>query len=803
MVAFGKKMRAILLTGALALVCALGACLSLVVGGAKLEASAATATNVVYHIHNVTQDKMVDVNEKNAPRTSGTIVYYDGVWGAKHAGTGTNRWGLEVKVELQGEKYIVTEMSVKNAENTGNMAIPENGYVLSGNGVGATALEEFHVGDELQFQDEARFVAINQTKGVETVLNEKNADPANCANVWTSSYGTKVPGMPWRHRIICEKTEGENLYRVTFKVATGGESLASSIPLNGIVFDMHGDSDANTAHPYAGLAGGFYYEAQEGDIIYFEDKQPGPAVTPANITVASGSFTLEVDGINPAADVEFGGKSLIYTNVAPLYKTLVRSTETVAEYAVEKKGDDYEITEKTSAGGTVIPTYDGFVLSIPSSVTGYDSLSKGDKVTVTGSFAQKTTFAASVNSNRKVFIDAANKTRDENEIILYDDVTYLADAQEGYDEPEAGFTGTNEWGVEIVVELKDGKYIVTDKVPNGRLGNSQIPENGFVLSGNGAGGTLLEAAFAEGDEVVVYDRDLLTNTQLVSISVNGKEISKYDPAVKEYEISVDKEVTEAPVVAYVAQTRMGKTQTVVVEDITKPYGTVKITVTAPDGTTQGVYTLNFDKERSTNTNLKTLTVDGVALNGFVATTMKYTVSVKKGSAVPVIAATAEDENATVTVTQATGLSGSATVLVEAEYEGYTKTYTISFVEVDTSLASITVGDTALEGFSAGTFTYTVNLAEGTTDAPTVSAQATDSKATVTVTQADSANGTAKITVTLNGVTTVYEIVFNAPSSAKSGCGSAIGTGIAAMTVVLFAAGVIVLKAMKRRNEEQK
>lgn len=797
MVAFGKKMRTILLMGALALVCALGACLSLVVGGAKLEASAASATVEKYHIVNLTQNKTVKVDEKNSARIAGTIVYFDDVWGAKHEGTGTNQWGVEVKVELKDGKYVVTE---KTASGTGgNMAIPEGGFVLSGNGAGATALAEFNVNDELQFQDDARFVAINQTKGVEVLLNEKNADPANCANVWTSSYGTKVPATPWRFRIICEKAEGDNLYRVTFKVNTGGDAISSTILPNGIVFDMHGD-----ANEYSSFKGGFYFEAEEGDIIYFEDREAGPGVTPADITVASGSFTLEVDGINPTADQDFVGKSLIYTNAAPLYKTLVRSDETVAEYAVEKKGDSYEITEKASAGGTVIPTYDGFVLSIPSTVTGYDSLSKGDKVTVTGEFEQKTAFAASVNSNKKVFINGANVTRDLDEIIIYDDVTYLADAQEGYDDPEVGYTGTNEWGVEIVVELKDGKYIVTDKTSNGKPGNSEIPASGFVLSGNGAGGMLLDAAFTFDDEVIIYDKDLLTNTQLVSITVNGEEIDKYDPATREYEINVDKDDTTVPVVACVTQTRMGKTQTVDIEQINKPYGTVKITVTATDGTTQGVYTLKFDKERSTNANLKSLTVDGVALQGFASGTMKYTVSVKKGTATPIIAATAEDENATVTVTQATSLTTSATVLVEAEYEGYTKTYTISFVEVDTSLASITVGDNALEGFSAGTFAYTVDLAEGTTVAPTVSAQATDSKATVTVTQADGANGKATVTVTLNGVTSTYEIVFKTPTPAKSGgCGSAIGTGIAAMTVVLFAAGVIVLKASKRRNEEQK
>lgn len=81
-----------------------------------------------------------------------------------------------------------------------------------------------------------------------------------------------------------------------------------------------------------------------------------------------------------------------------------------------------------------------------------------------------------------------------------------------------------------------------------------------------------------------------------------------------------------------------------------------------------------------NTNLATLTLDGVAIAGFSAGKKEYTVEVAAGSAVPVVAATAADEAATVgAISQAASVPGDATFTVTAADGTTTATYTIHFV----------------------------------------------------------------------------------------------------------------------------
>lgn len=81
-----------------------------------------------------------------------------------------------------------------------------------------------------------------------------------------------------------------------------------------------------------------------------------------------------------------------------------------------------------------------------------------------------------------------------------------------------------------------------------------------------------------------------------------------------------------------------------------------------------------------NTNLATLTLDGVAIAGFSAGKKEYTIEVAAGSAVPVVAATAADEAATVgAISQAASVPGDATFTVTAADGTTTATYTIHFV----------------------------------------------------------------------------------------------------------------------------
>ena len=142
--------------------------------------------------------------------------------------------------------------------------------------------------------------------------------------------------------------------------------------------------------------------------------------------------------------------------------------------------------------------------------------------------------------------------------------------------------------------------------------------------------------------------------------------------------------------------------------------------------------------------LKSLSVAGYSIS-FKASTLNYNVALAAGTTTaPAVSAVANNNKATIQITQASALPGSATVLVTAE-DGVSKiTYTVNFtvtpddpeptpVDEDVTLKSLSVeGYSITPTFSAGTTTYNVVLADGTTDVPAISAVPTDANATVTI-----------------------------------------------------------------------
>lgn len=84
--------------------------------------------------------------------------------------------------------------------------------------------------------------------------------------------------------------------------------------------------------------------------------------------------------------------------------------------------------------------------------------------------------------------------------------------------------------------------------------------------------------------------------------------------------------------------------------------------------------------QSDDATLKDLKVDGTTVDGFVSSTLDYYVELPYGTSdVPTVAGTAHDTKAiSVTPTQASTLPGNATVVVLAEDNSTTKTYTVHF-----------------------------------------------------------------------------------------------------------------------------
>lgn len=203
-------------------------------------------------------------------------------------------------------------------------------------------------------------------------------------------------------------------------------------------------------------------------------------------------------------------------------------------------------------------------------------------------------------------------------------------------------------------------------------------------------------------------------------------------------------------------------------------GKAEIVVTAENGTIQ-TYTVQFSEAgdpRSTDATLKDLKVAGVTISDFSAATTDYNYEIPFGGEVPEVSAVANDDKASVKITQAASKTGKATIVVTAENQSV-KTYTVQFSEAgdtrskDATLADLLVGGVTIDGFTANKTAYNYQVAFGG-GVPEVSAVANDSKATVAVTQAVSVTGTATIIVTAENLSTkTYTVSFSEASDPRS------------------------------------
>ncbi len=170
---------------------------------------------------------------------------------------------------------------------------------------------------------------------------------------------------------------------------------------------------------------------------------------------------------------------------------------------------------------------------------------------------------------------------------------------------------------------------------------------------------------------------------------------------------------------------------------------------------------------STDATLSALSVDAGTLSPvFASGTTTYSVVLPYGTTtIPTISATANESHAVVNITQATSVTGSATVLVTAQDGTTTQTYTVNFslaaASTDATLSALTVSAGTLSpAFAAATTTYSVALPAETVNIPTVSATANESHATVSVTQTTSLTGSATVLVTAQDGTTTKTYTVN-------------------------------------------
>ena len=284
---------------------------------------------------------------------------------------------------------------------------------------------------------------------------------------------------------------------------------------------------------------------------------------------------------------------------------------------------------------------------------------------------------------------------------------------------------------------------------------------------------------------VVVKRALSTNANLYNIRLSSGTLSPaFSSATTLYTATVINSVSSITIVPTTAVT----TSTVTVNGIAVTSGkasgeialavgsnSITIEVTAQDGVTTSIYTVNVTRDNVPNTNLSGLLLSNGSLSpSFVSTTTSYTATEANGVLSVTVTPTASDPTSTITINSTAVTSGTAsaaiplntglntiTIVVTANDGVTTKTYTVSVTRLESSDASLKALNISTGGlvpaFSSGTLNYTRSVGNGTSSV-TVTPTTNDPTATVKVNGAAVASGTASGTISLNVPTTAIQIV---------------------------------------------
>ena len=198
-------------------------------------------------------------------------------------------------------------------------------------------------------------------------------------------------------------------------------------------------------------------------------------------------------------------------------------------------------------------------------------------------------------------------------------------------------------------------------------------------------------------------------------------------------------------------------------------GTVRVTVTAANGE-QSVYKIVFSTEKSDNSTLKAIQINGNNIPGFSPEVTAYVYALPVGTTeMPTITWTPGDEYQTISLTTA-GLNGKSRLMVTAG-DGSTTVYQITFsvqTYSDNTLKALYVGGQLIEGFDKETEEYWINLPQGTTERPAVTFTLQDENLqSAAIRDFTGLNGDYKITVRpQSGASRTYIIHFAVETSSN-------------------------------------
>lgn len=258
---------------------------------------------------------------------------------------------------------------------------------------------------------------------------------------------------------------------------------------------------------------------------------------------------------------------------------------------------------------------------------------------------------------------------------------------------------------------------------------------------------------------LTYKIEASSYSYLAGIALDGEPLVGFEPEKTSYTITLPLGTTELPEITYTLGDPYQEAQIIKggVDGLTR------IEVKAASGATT-TYRLNFQTEKSTNTALAGIAIDGEDLEGFDPEVLAYTVTLPAGTTtLPAVTFTPGDAYQKVTSSINTSLM--TVRLTVTAGNGATRVYTITF-EIEKSanalLQMIYLNGNELEGFMPEQLDYSLVWHEATMPKVTVLAHPGQSIAITT----PATYGTARIVVTPEeGTPNTYTVTLISPDAA--------------------------------------
>ncbi len=343
-------------------------------------------------------------------------------------------------------------------------------------------------------------------------------------------------------------------------------------------------------------------------------------------------------------------------------------------------------------------------------------------------------------------------------------------------------------------DFKDPNDCSTPSLYKGKVSISMTPHNNwtlqkapFIYDGTSSVNYIIVTLTTNatpgggsgGDALYVDDLEFIYSAWLTDLKMNGTTITGFQKDVFDYYVEYPRGTSPLATLPTLTYTTEVNDATVAVTTSYTTPGSIDgathiVTSTAEDGVTKKIYRIHYSINKSSDNNLSsftwTLGTDTTTIN---VNNTSYNITLPAGTtdAPAIIGGTTADTAAAISITQATGPNGIATITVTAE-NGSTKIYTIHFsvaLSDNANLLSISYNGIPITQFNADTLHYYVSLPSGTVLVPYVSATAQWPGIYPAILSASSLPGTTTITVTAeDGITTkTYYVHFSVEISVNA------------------------------------